>query len=106
MSVNNLLTFINHNCNRRKEDYSSLETSHKYTDVYQTYIKVKIRFSFQKVTHFLHILLKIQIHGGVVEGSTPPPISKGKLDFFHISRDYLWWYLLYDIECEHAMKGP
>ena len=37
MSVNKLLTFINNNCERRKEDNSLLETSDKYTDVFQIY---------------------------------------------------------------------
>ena len=66
MSVNKLLTFINHNCDRRKEDYSLLETSDKYTDVYQTYIKVKIRFGFQKVTHFFaHSTQGTDLWGGL-----------------------------------------
>ena len=34
------------------------------------------------------------------------PHFQGKIGLFHTSRNHLQLYLLYDIECEHAIRGP
>ena len=46
MSVNKLLTSINLNCDRRKEENSSLDKSDKSIEIYKTYISCVIYFDF------------------------------------------------------------
>ena len=60
MGVNKLLTFINHNCDKRKEDNSSLDESDRYTDVSQTYIYEKFLiyiYCKSSVRMFLRIMI-------------------------------------------------
>ena len=42
MSVNKLLTLINHHCDRRKEENSSLDKSDKYIELSKSYIGAQL----------------------------------------------------------------